>query len=104
MCPFEASCLENLFSTEPLTSRTALHLAARHGNEECVAVLVKEGSNIEAEDKDRKTPIALAAWMGHCNVIRILMKVGARKEMVDVKNLRNVDDCLKGKNAMQETT
>ena len=89
---------------EPLTSRTALHLAARHGNEECVAVLVKEGSNIEAEDKDRKTPLALAAWMGHCKVIRILMKMGARREMVEMKNLRNVDDCLKGKTAMQDTS
>ena len=91
-----------MLSKESLTNRTALHLAARYGNEDCVGILIKEGSNIEAEDKDRKTPIALAAWMGHCNAIRILMKLGARKEMVEMKYLKNVDDCLKGKDAMQD--
>ena len=79
------------------TKRTALHLAARYGKGQCIGILVKQGADMEAEDKDKMTPIALAGWKGHCNVIKSLIALGANKKTVGRKNLENIDECLKGK-------
>lgn len=72
-------------------------MAARYGNEQCIGVLVKHGANTEAKDKDGKTPMVLAAWKRHCNVIRILIKLGAKRETAGKKYSENIDECLKGK-------
>ena len=85
------------------TSRTALHLAARHGKEECIGVLVKQGANLEAKDKDRRTPMELAAWRDHCSVIRVLVSLGARTDVVGRKYSKNIDECLKGKMVISYT-
>lgn len=53
------------FATEHATNsdnRTALHIAARYGDGECVQILYESGANIEAVDKDGKTPLQLAQW------------------------------------------
>ena len=80
------------------TNRTALHLAARHGIEECIGVLVEQGANIEAKDKDGKTAMALAAWKRHCNAIRALIRLRANRETSGRKYSKNIDACLRGKN------
>ena len=52
---------------------------------------------MEAEDKDQKTAIALAAWKRHCNVIKMLIKLGANSQTAGNKYSKNIDECLKGK-------
>ena len=72
-------------------------MAARYGKEECVGILVKQGADMEAEDKDKRTPIELAGWKLHCNVIRSLITLGADTKAAGRKHLKNIDQCLKGK-------
>ena len=64
--------------------RTALHIAARYDEHECVQALLTRGANREARDSDGKTPIQLALWKYHldryklgCESIKILVKVEA---------------------------
>ena len=52
---------------------------------------------MEAEDKDKRTPIALAGWKRHCNVIRSLITLGPDTKTVGRKYLQNIEECLKGK-------
>ena len=68
----------------PKTKRTALHVAARFGNAECIPILVRFGANIETEDKDGKTALELAVWKKHCLAAQELEKLGA-----SIKGLRN---------------
>lgn len=63
--------------------RTALHEAAINGHAECVSVLVKRGSRIDAEDKDGKTALLLAAEKLHLNVVRTLLRLGASVRFLD---------------------
>ena len=64
----------------PNTRRTALHVAARFGNAECIPVLVRFGANIDTEDKDGKTALELAVWKKHCLAAQELEKMGANKK------------------------
>ena len=103
LCQFREYCLQNVHSRLHKTNRTALHLAARYGKEECIGVLVKQGANIEAKDKDGQTAVALAAWKRHCNVIKILIKVGANRETAGSKYSKNIEECLKSKKKSYHT-
>ena len=62
--------------------RTALHIAARYGNDECTKALIKAGAVVDAVDKDRKTPLALAAWQNHCGVMKELIQAGANEDLI----------------------
>jgi ankyrin repeat protein/nucleoside phosphorylase len=42
--------------------RTALHLAAMHGNVEAVQVLLARGADVDSRDEDNRTPPAAALW------------------------------------------
>ena len=64
----------------PNTKRTALHVAARFGNAECIPILVRFGANIETGDKDGKTALELAVWKKHCLAAQELEKLGANKK------------------------
>ena len=97
MCQSGGHCLQNVHSRLRKTNRTALHVAARNGRDDCIDVLIKEGANIEAEDKDHKTAIGLAAWKWHCDVIKTLIKLGANRVTAGKKYYQNIDKCVKGK-------
>ena len=70
-------------STLEKSRRTALHVAARFGESECLRILIEHGSDIEAKDKDKATPLALSAWKQHCNAIRQLIDAGANKHTLN---------------------
>ena len=74
----------------PNTRRTALHVAARFGNAECIPVLIRFGANIETEDKDGKTALELAVWKKHCIAAQELEKFGANKKGL------TASDCFEG--------
>lgn len=53
--------------------RTALHLAAAEGHEECVTFLVKQCNvDIQARDRWGKTPLDEAIMFGHGKIVQIL--------------------------------
>ena len=79
MCQ-KSRCLKTVLSVRPNTKRTALHIAARFGNAECIPILVRFGAYIETEDKDGKTALELAVWKKHCLAAQELEKLGANKK------------------------
>lgn len=61
---------------------TALHIAARYGNVECVRVLVEgtkdQKANIEIQESTYEwTPLDVAAVDGHIEVVKLLVEAGA---------------------------
>ncbi|KAK4174654.1 putative ankyrin repeat protein [Triangularia setosa] len=56
--------------------RTALHLAARHGRESTVRVLLHHGADVESLDSSRQIPLHYAILRGHEVVARVLLDRG----------------------------
>lgn len=50
--------------------QTSAHLAAYHGESECLEILVTNGSNMVLEDKQGRTPAHLAAMKNHRAALR----------------------------------
>ena len=79
--------------------RTALHIAARYDEHECVQSLLERGADKEARDSDRKTPIQLALWKYYldrfkfgCESIKILVKAQA-----DIDHLKRSEQAIAGR-------
>jgi ankyrin repeat protein len=65
-------------STEPLSSRTALHKAAYFGHAHVIDYLMtKGGAAVNAIDADGDTALHDAARFGHTAVVEALLKAGA---------------------------
>uniref|UniRef100_A0A672Q272 Ankyrin-1-like n=1 Tax=Sinocyclocheilus grahami TaxID=75366 RepID=A0A672Q272_SINGR len=79
-----------LVDTRDGRRKTALYHAVRHGNEKTATVLLKAGaqlllaagSDANATEKEKKTPLHLAAMEGHTKAVSVLLagkaKVGAK--------------------------
>lgn len=52
------------------SGQTAAHLAAYHGEGECLRALISSGSNVTLEDKLGRSPAHLAAMKNHPGVLR----------------------------------
>ena len=63
--------------------RTALYFAAAAERLECIAELVKGGADVGAADNDGSTPLHAAAGEGRTDAARLLLALGAHK---DVRN------------------
>lgn len=70
----------------PFLKPTPLHQAVESGNLQLVKQLLQENSNlnIEAKSTNGNTPLHLAAYFGHTEVARILVKAGNAK--LEAKN------------------
>lgn len=64
---------------------TALAGAAHAGNAKLVALLLAAKANVNAEAARGQTPLLLAAWNGHGEVVQLLLKHGARPDAVDAE-------------------
>lgn len=60
-----------------IRGRTPLHLAAFHGHEAIVRLLLESGASREAQDNDGLTALQLAVAYGHSMVVNVLMMAGA---------------------------
>lgn len=56
---------------------TALHFAARAGNEPLIKFLVEKGANLQSGDYHGTVALHCAAWSGHHGAVRTLMSLGA---------------------------
>lgn len=59
------------------TGRTTLHRACSDGLYDDVALLVKQGANVNSEDNKRWTPLHEAARHGHLTIVKLLVQHGA---------------------------
>eukprot|EP00240_Pyramimonas_obovata_P000249 CAMPEP_0118927864 /NCGR_PEP_ID=MMETSP1169-20130426/5244_1 /TAXON_ID=36882 /ORGANISM="Pyramimonas obovata, Strain CCMP722" /LENGTH=1671 /DNA_ID=CAMNT_0006869721 /DNA_START=246 /DNA_END=5258 /DNA_ORIENTATION=- len=60
---------------------TPLHLAAKYGHAEVVAVLLSKGANMRLHSKEGETAIEIAVRYGRMNVLELLLQAGCDVEM-----------------------
>lgn len=60
-----------------------MHIAAGYGYVKIVQILLVQGANTEAVDKEEGTPLHLAAFYGHVEIARILLGKGANRKAAD---------------------
>jgi cytohesin len=68
---------------------TPLHYAAMEGSLNAAEALIKH-SDVNARDKDGRTPLHLALEYGHCNVALLLIGFGADVNVVDKNGVRPI--------------
>jgi ankyrin repeat protein len=56
----------------------SLHNAARNGDLVAVTAAIGEKANLDARDQHQRTPLMLAAWAGHKNIVKALIAAGAQ--------------------------
>lgn len=64
---------------------TPLSIAAWHGNDEMVRLLLSKNAETEVHDNNMhgNTPLISASWRGHAGVVSQLLRAGANKEAQD---------------------
>uniref|UniRef100_A0A8D8Q4E6 glutaminase n=2 Tax=Cacopsylla melanoneura TaxID=428564 RepID=A0A8D8Q4E6_9HEMI len=78
---FKVSGLD--MSLSDYDGRTALHLAAAEGHEECVQFLIECGVDIDVKDRWGKTPLDEAKTFGHEQIIQMLSNVSEKSRSAD---------------------
>jgi hypothetical protein len=63
--------------------RTALYAAAEGGNRRCVELLIEAKAEVNTRRKDRSTPLIVASYFGHVEVVEVLLNAGARLKLKD---------------------
>jgi ankyrin repeat protein len=64
-----------------------LHIAASRGFMECVSLLVKRGSHVNAQSSRGETPLLLAALSNHVSIVRFLLDSKADISIKDSKGI-----------------
>lgn len=69
--------------TEPRQGKGAMHLAAVANNLDMVGFLLSHGASPDVQDKMGRTPVMLAAELGHDGVVALLVKHKANMSLLD---------------------
>ena len=82
------NCKEVLNWQDPDFGQCALWWLAMHGDASLVQKLIDLGSNVNLADRDGWTPLSVAAFYGHADVVKKLLAAGAdpAKEVDDGDN------------------
>ena len=68
---------------------TALHVAAMYENDDVAKVLIENGADVNAVDKNKRNPLHCPLLYGHADVVKVLIQNGADVNAVD-KDKRTV--------------
>ena len=71
--------------TEPAEGRSAMHLAAVANDTHMVEFLLAQGAHPNIQDKRGRTPVMLAAELGHDIMISLLAKSHASMTLTDAE-------------------
>lgn len=66
-----------------LLGKTALHYAASNGKEKVGALLIKNGTDVNAADKNGQTALHVAAKKSKSKILNVLIANGANADIVD---------------------
>ena len=79
------------FSTEQTNgTTTALHVASKFGETECAKILINSNAKIEATDKNKKTPLAVAAESNQCGVMEALVAIKTKQDKLSRRAKANL--------------
>ncbi|XP_058828008.1 transient receptor potential cation channel subfamily A member 1-like [Topomyia yanbarensis] len=78
----------SLYCTD-IQNMTPLHCAAMFNHPEMVEYLVQEGADINALDKENRSPLLLSASRGGWRTVTVLIRLGANIGLKDI-NARNI--------------
>ncbi|XP_040008328.1 ankyrin repeat domain-containing protein SOWAHB [Xiphias gladius] len=70
----------SLANKKDFTSFTALHWAAKHGNEDMATLVVKAGADVNTKSHGGYTPLHIAALHGHRHILDLLIGTYGAKE------------------------
>ena len=82
LCTLTALCALAALAADP--GKDLLN-AARNGDTPRVRTLLGSGANVEAKDKNGRTPLMLAAGNGHADAVKLLLEKGADPKARDKK-------------------
>ncbi|XP_029975524.1 ankyrin repeat domain-containing protein SOWAHA isoform X2 [Salarias fasciatus] len=72
----------SLANKKDFTSGTALHWAAKHGNQDMAALVVNAGADVNTKSHGGYTPLHIAALHGHQHMLDLLVQTYGAKENV----------------------
>ncbi|XP_042336801.1 ankyrin repeat domain-containing protein 27 isoform X2 [Sceloporus undulatus] len=64
--------------------QTPLHIAALHGHDDLVTLLLKLGADVGAKDANHTVPLHLACQNGHLEVVKCLIENNAKQNKKDI--------------------
>lgn len=70
-------------SNSSILGKTALHYAASNGKEKVGELLIRNGTNVSATDKNGQTALHVAAKKGKEKITTVLIANGANADIVD---------------------
>ena len=80
--------------TEPHEGKGVLHLASVANNTDMVEFLLAQGAHPDVQNKQGRTPVMLAAELGHDKVVALLAKKHANMNLTDVEGKGRVSVSL----------
>ena len=86
-------CFKDMQETFENTGRTALHFAAQFDIYNCIMLLHSRGQDLEKNDNNGTSPLAIAALNQNCNSVLTLLKLNATTEKVTIEVEENIVEC-----------
>ncbi|XP_036811164.1 ankyrin repeat and EF-hand domain-containing protein 1 [Oncorhynchus mykiss] len=80
--------------TEPSEGNAAMHLASVANDTDMVRFLLSQGAHPNIQDKKGRTPVILAAQLGHDNMVALLAKNHANMDVVDTEGKGTLFYCI----------
>ena len=69
----------------------AIHIAARYNHHRLIDAMLGKGSEIDPVNRQKKTPLHVATYMGNPEAVKTLLKHGANPEATDKNHNKPVD-------------